>query len=56
MAILPGFVNAHYHSYDTLVKGLIEDAPFDVWVVRVLGSVAAVCFILLLVSIMRVFI
>jgi DNA repair exonuclease SbcCD ATPase subunit len=31
-------------------------SPFDVWVVRVLGSVAAVCFILLLVSIMRVFI
>jgi hypothetical protein len=31
-------------------------SQFDVWVVRVLGSVAAVCFILLLVSIMRVFI
>ncbi len=31
-------------------------SQFDVWVVRVLGSVAAVCFILLLVAIMRVFI
>jgi hypothetical protein len=31
-------------------------SQFDVWVVRVLGSVAAVCFILLLFSIMRVFI
>ncbi|HUR83957.1 MAG TPA: hypothetical protein VMY78_01305 [Solirubrobacteraceae bacterium] len=29
---------------------------FDVWVVRVLGSVAAACFILLLLAIMRVFI
>ena len=29
--ILPGFVNAHYHSYDVLQKGLLEDMPFDVW-------------------------
>jgi cytosine/adenosine deaminase-related metal-dependent hydrolase len=29
--VMPGFVNAHYHSYDTLAKGLIEDMPFDVW-------------------------
>jgi hypothetical protein len=31
-------------------------STFDVWVVRVLGSVAAGCFILLLISIIRVFI
>jgi hypothetical protein len=31
-------------------------SPFDIWVIRVLGSVAAACFILLLVSIVRVFI
>ncbi len=31
-------------------------SQFDVWVVRVLGSVAAACFILLLVSIIRVFV
>jgi hypothetical protein len=31
-------------------------SKFDVWVIRVLGSVAAACFILLLVSIVRVFI
>jgi 5-methylthioadenosine/S-adenosylhomocysteine deaminase len=29
--IMPGFVNAHYHSYDVLAKGLVEDMPFDVW-------------------------
>ncbi len=29
--LLPGFVNAHYHSYDALQKGLLEDMPFDVW-------------------------
>ena len=29
--IIPGFVNAHYHSYDVLAKGLLEDMPFDVW-------------------------
>jgi cytosine/adenosine deaminase-related metal-dependent hydrolase len=29
--LMPGFVNAHYHSYDTLQKGLLEDMPFDVW-------------------------
>ena len=28
---MPGFVNAHFHSYDGLVKGLLEDMPFDVW-------------------------
>jgi hypothetical protein len=31
-------------------------STFDVWAIRVLGSVAAACFILLLVSIVRVFI
>jgi hypothetical protein len=31
-------------------------SKFDIWVMRVLGSVAAACFILLLVSIVRVFI
>ncbi len=31
LLMLPGFVNAHYHSYDVLQKGLLEDLPFDVW-------------------------
>lgn len=29
--VMPGFVNAHFHSYDALVKGLLEDMPFDIW-------------------------
>jgi cytosine/adenosine deaminase-related metal-dependent hydrolase len=29
--VVPGFVNAHYHSYDVLAKGLLEDLPFDLW-------------------------
>jgi 5-methylthioadenosine/S-adenosylhomocysteine deaminase len=29
--LMPGFVNAHFHSYDALAKGLLEDMPFDVW-------------------------
>ncbi|MGI4802442.1 MAG: amidohydrolase family protein [Janthinobacterium lividum] len=31
LLVSPGFVNAHYHSYDVLQKGLLEDMPFDVW-------------------------
>ena len=29
--VIPGFVNSHYHSYDVLAKGLLEDMPFDIW-------------------------
>lgn len=29
--MIPGFVNAHYHSYDVLAKGTMEDMPFDLW-------------------------
>ena len=28
--VIPGLVNAHYHSYDALQKGMLEDMPFDV--------------------------
>lgn len=31
LLVAPGFINAHYHSYDVLQKGLLEDMPFDVW-------------------------
>jgi hypothetical protein len=29
--LIPGFVNAHYHSHDVLAKGMFEEMPFDVW-------------------------
>ena len=29
--VLPGFVNAHYHSHDTLLKGFFESIPLDLW-------------------------
>ena len=29
--LIPGLVNAHYHSNDVLCRGRFEDMPFDVW-------------------------
>lgn len=29
--VIPGLVNAHYHSHDVLAKGLFEEMPYDVW-------------------------
>src|ERR1700730_8774276 len=29
--VLPGFVNAHYHSHDVLVKGALEEVPLESW-------------------------
>jgi len=29
--VVPGFVNAHYHSHDAMMKGLFEEMPFDIW-------------------------
>jgi len=29
--VVPGLVNAHYHSHDVMAKGLFEEMPFDVW-------------------------
>jgi 5-methylthioadenosine/S-adenosylhomocysteine deaminase len=29
--VVPGLVNAHYHSHDVLLKGMFEEMPFDVW-------------------------
>ena len=34
--ILPGFVNAHYHSHDTLLKGCFETIPLEQWVLSAL--------------------
>ena len=40
--VIPGFVNAHYHSYDVLAKGLLEDMPFDVWALHSQPACSAV--------------
>jgi 5-methylthioadenosine/S-adenosylhomocysteine deaminase len=29
--VLPGFVNAHYHSHDVLAKGALEEVPLETW-------------------------
>lgn len=29
--VAPGFVNAHCHSHDTLLRGLFEQLPLDLW-------------------------
>ena len=29
--VLPGFVNAHYHSHDVLAKGTLEEVPLESW-------------------------
>ena len=34
MLVIPGLVNAHYHSYDVLCKGRFEDMPFDLWMLH----------------------
>lgn len=31
MLLVPGFFNAHYHSYDAFAKGMFEDLPLDIW-------------------------
>ncbi|WP_299752359.1 amidohydrolase family protein [Devosia sp.] len=30
--IIPGLINAHYHSHDVLARGLFEDIPLEVWI------------------------
>ncbi|MCX7200517.1 MAG: amidohydrolase family protein [Proteobacteria bacterium] len=29
--VVPGFVNAHYHSHDVLAKGTLEEVPLESW-------------------------
>jgi 5-methylthioadenosine/S-adenosylhomocysteine deaminase len=31
MLVVPGFINAHYHSHDVLFRGLFEQMPLEVW-------------------------
>src|SRR5438270_10095629 len=34
--ILPGLINAHYHSHDTLCRGLFEELPLELWLLYTL--------------------
>ena len=34
--VVPGFVNAHYHSHDTLLKGMFEPLPLHMWFINAL--------------------
>ena len=29
--LIPGLVSAHYHSHDTLLRGMFEQLPLDAW-------------------------
>ena len=29
--IVPGLINAHYHSHDTLCRGMFEELPLEMW-------------------------
>jgi 5-methylthioadenosine/S-adenosylhomocysteine deaminase len=31
LLVTPGFVNAHCHSHDTLLRGLFEELPLELW-------------------------
>jgi len=34
--VMPGFVNAHYHSHDVLLKGCFETIPLELWLLSAL--------------------
>src|SRR5262245_51578761 len=34
--VIPGLINAHYHSHDTLCRGLFEELPLEVWLLYTL--------------------
>ena len=34
--IVPGLINAHYHSLDTLCRGLFEELPLEYWLLYTL--------------------
>jgi guanine deaminase len=38
---VPGFVNSHYHSHDTLLKGAFEPLSLDIWAVLALPAAYA---------------
>ncbi len=34
--VMPGMINAHYHSHDTLCRGLFEELPLEYWLLYTL--------------------
>jgi len=36
--VMPGFVNAHYHSHDVLLKGCFETIPLELWLLNALPT------------------
>src|SRR6516225_1227729 len=34
--IVPGLINAHYHSHDVLCRGLFEELPLEFWLLYTL--------------------
>lgn len=34
--VIPGLINAHYHSHDTLCRGLFEELPLEMWLLYTL--------------------
>lgn len=34
--IIPGLINAHYHSHDTLCRGMFEELPLEMWLLYTL--------------------
>jgi 5-methylthioadenosine/S-adenosylhomocysteine deaminase len=30
--VIPGLINAHYHSHDVLSRGMFEDIPLEMWI------------------------
>src|SRR5262249_3860062 len=34
--IVPGLINAHYHSHDVLCRGLFEELPLEMWLLYTL--------------------
>src|SRR5262245_65565827 len=34
--VVPGLINAHYHSHDTLCRGMFEELPLEFWLLYTL--------------------
>ena len=34
--VIPGLINAHYHSHDTLCRGLFAEQPLEMWLLYTL--------------------